>query len=224
MVGVNCKQPIACAGQDHLEKWSGRLVEVNGGPQGRIAESSTSPMEVDVSEWEQCLDAILPNGELKDLAEDFCRADRFDFFTGGPIVIINEQSVHQGGRRTFRWSLQQAWSGEREGRRTSPTATSRHLPRWGSGTGGPCISFCAPLWQSCFQNCQGHVREKLDLRPPSSSTVIVLSVGRGRITSPRHDKTTSDEPMVCHDLSSVHNASSKDGTGCQIEICYMPLR
>jgi len=34
MVGVDCKQLIACASQDHIEKWRRGLAEVNGGPQG----------------------------------------------------------------------------------------------------------------------------------------------------------------------------------------------
>jgi len=40
--------------------------------------------------WEQCLDAIRSDDELKNLAEDFRGADRFDPSTGGTIVIVQE--------------------------------------------------------------------------------------------------------------------------------------
>ena len=40
-----------------------------------------SPLSVDVSEWEQRLDAILSNGKLKNLAQDFRGSNRLDSFT-----------------------------------------------------------------------------------------------------------------------------------------------
>lgn len=71
VIDVNCEQLIACVRQDHVEERDGCLLEVNDGPQGRIAESDASPAGTDTGEREQHLGAIRPNGELKDLAEDF---------------------------------------------------------------------------------------------------------------------------------------------------------
>jgi hypothetical protein len=51
-------------------------------------------MSADASEWEQRLDAIRSDGKLKDLAEYFRGADRFDFFTDTAIVVVSEPSTH----------------------------------------------------------------------------------------------------------------------------------
>ena len=52
MVGVDCQQLTACAGQDHVEKSRRGFTGVNGGPQGWFTESSTPPINADVGGWE----------------------------------------------------------------------------------------------------------------------------------------------------------------------------
>ena len=56
MVDVECEQLVARVWQDHVEEWSSRLLEINCSPEGGVA--SASPLGTDVSELEQCLDAI----------------------------------------------------------------------------------------------------------------------------------------------------------------------
>lgn len=56
VVDVDCEQLVARVCRDHVEEWSSRLLEINCSPEGGVA--SASPLGTDVSELEQCLDAI----------------------------------------------------------------------------------------------------------------------------------------------------------------------
>jgi len=68
MVDVDCEQLTASVRQDHVEEWGGRLFEVNGGPQGRVAKCGIPPLSADAGEREQGVDtAIRSDGVLKDL-------------------------------------------------------------------------------------------------------------------------------------------------------------
>jgi hypothetical protein len=49
-IGIDREQPTTRVSQDHVEEWGGCLLEINGGPQGWIAESGASPVSADASE------------------------------------------------------------------------------------------------------------------------------------------------------------------------------
>ena len=93
MVDVDCKQLVARVRQDHVEELGRRLLDVNGRPEGGIAESSASPLGTDVSEREQRLDAICSEGKLKDLAEDFRWPDRFGVATVEATTLVSKSSL-----------------------------------------------------------------------------------------------------------------------------------
>ena len=54
-------------------------------------KSGATPLSVDVSEWEQCLDAILSNGELKNLGDDLWGANRLDSVAGAVTHRVSKR-------------------------------------------------------------------------------------------------------------------------------------
>jgi len=96
MVDENCEKLTTGASQNHVEERSTYLTGVNGGPEGCITESSATPPSADVSEREQRLDAIRPNGELENLAEDFWGSDQFDLVTDTTVGVVSKSSTRDG--------------------------------------------------------------------------------------------------------------------------------
>jgi len=112
-------------------------------------------LSADVSEREQCLDAILSNGELKNFAEDFRGSNRLDPVADATIIHVSGW-YNRSDRAAYLSVVSVAGmvGGER-GPGGIPTTRRRDLS-WFRKSRGPCVLIDGLLWKSRFRACSRH--------------------------------------------------------------------